>query len=92
MKITLRAVGQLEKNLGRSEIEFDLPESSTLADLLGSLEKDLGDGIPAELWNFKEHRFRGPVILMTDGSIVRDLKSALRDGQEWVACRVLVGG
>ena len=92
MQITLVAMGQLEKAFGGGRFDFEFSPGSTLADLLEKIGNDFSDRLPGSLWNRSARKFRGPVVLMSDGSALRDPAEALRDGQEIRVFKVLVGG
>lgn len=92
MRITLIAMGQMEKAFGGGRFDFDLPPGSTTADLLRAIGKDFSDRLPVSLWKRAESRFRGAVVLMSGGAALRDPAQPLRDGQEIRVFKVLVGG
>ena len=92
MEVLLTATGQLEKEFGGSRFRMEFPEGATLGDLLVRIDSDFGDALPRELWNRGARKFRGPVVLVSDGRVVRDSGLRLRKGQEIVLFKVLVGG
>lgn len=85
-------MGQLEKAFGGGEFEFDFPKGSSLAVLLRKIGEDFSERLPESLWNRAECRFRGPVVMMSDGAALRDPAGILRDGQEILLFKILVGG
>jgi sulfur carrier protein ThiS len=92
MKVDMVAMGHLEKDFGGKRFTFNLPPESTLADFLKRFGEELAGRIPAVLWNTDECRFRGPVVMMTNGAALRDPAAILQDGQEIQVFNVLVGG
>jgi len=85
-------MGQLEKDFGGGQFDFEFPPDSTLADLLAKIDDDFSDRLPESLWNRAERKFRGAVVMMSDGGALRDPARPLRDGQEIRLFKVLVGG
>jgi len=92
MQVTMIAMGQLEKELGGKRFCLDFAPGSTLADFLRKFGQEFADRIPGVLWNQAEGRFRGPVVMMTNGAALRNPAEILRDGQEILIFNVLVGG
>ena len=92
MKVKLVAMGNLEKELGSKLFTFDLAPGSRLADLMKKIGDELAGRIPPVLWNQEECRFRGPVVMMTNGKALRNPAESLREGQEILVFNVLVGG
>ena len=92
MRIQVTAFGGLCEHFGRETHEVDLPDGATLADLLVRVEEQWGDRVPASLWNSREHRFRGPVVIKVGERATRDRTAVLSDGQEVRLYRALVGG
>jgi len=92
MHVTLIAMWQLEKDLGGKQFTFDFLPGSTLADFLRKFGDTFAGRIPEALWNRVESRFRGPVVMMTNGVPLRNPAEILHDGQEIQVFKVLVGG
>jgi molybdopterin converting factor small subunit len=92
MLIRLTAFGELREHFGKETHEIELPTGATLADLLVCVEERWGDKLPASLWNDREHRFRGPVVIRVGERVTRDRTAVLSDGQGISFYRALVGG
>ena len=92
MKITLKGTGTLQEYFGREEHSLDLPHNSTVRELLVKVEEDWGSRLPAYLWDFKEHKFRGPVVVVVDKVVVRTPELKLKDGSEVQLVKALAGG
>ncbi len=92
MRVRLVAMGQLEKDFGGVRFDFEFAPGSTLADLLRKVGEDFSERLPESLWNRAECRFRGAVVMMSDGGPLRNPAGILRDGQEILIFKVLVGG
>jgi molybdopterin converting factor small subunit len=90
--VRVTAFGRLREVFGSDEHRVQLAEGATLAALLVALEDSFGDRLPASLWNRREHRFRGPVVLSVGGRIARGRDTALAEGEEIRIHQALVGG
>lgn len=92
MRVSLAAMGQLEKDFGGGTFAWEFPPGTTLAGLLRKIGEEFSDRLPESLWNRAECKFRGAVVMMSDGAALRDPAGTLRDGQEIRILKVLVGG
>ncbi len=92
MRIRVTAFGELCEHFGKETHVVELAEGATLADLLVRWEELWGERLPAGLWNRKQHRFRGPVVVRLGDRLTREWGTALADGQEVGLYRALVGG
>jgi hypothetical protein len=92
MRILLTAFGGLCEHFGKETHEVHLPGGATLADLLVLVEERWGRRLPASLWNSREHRFRGPVVIKVGERVTRDRTAVLSDGQGVRLYQALVGG
>jgi molybdopterin converting factor small subunit len=90
--VRVKAFGHLREIFGSHEQRVELSQGATLAALLVAIEDSFGDRLPASLWNRREHRFRGPVVLSVGGRIVRGRDTVLADGEEIGIHQALVGG
>jgi hypothetical protein len=72
MQVTLKGIGPMRDYLGEAPSIVELPEGSTLGDLLLCIERDFKEQLTGSIWNWAEHRFRGPVVIVLGHRIVRD--------------------
>lgn len=92
MLVTLRGIGHMREYLGDEPHAVDLPEGATLGDLLIRIEQDFKEQLTGSIWNWEGHRFRGPVVIVLGGRIVKDRTTPLQDQQEVCIHKALVGG
>lgn len=90
IRITLEARGALEQAFG-SPVCYELAEGATLGDLLERIGSEFGERL-GTLWNQREARFRGPVVIMDGKRAVRDRATPLRDQQVVSLFKAVVGG
>jgi len=92
MKIRLTMIGSMHKFLSRERIDLDLNENATLSDIYDALAEIAREETPSAIWNPAKKRFRGPVIVSTEGCTIKDENTRLHDGQEIEFKRFLIGG
>jgi sulfur carrier protein ThiS len=92
MRVCVKALGQMKQFLGEGSLEIELPEEATVKDFLRFLHENWRERFPAYLWNAKQRRFRGPVVIMVDRNVVRDPDTRLSDLCEIELHKVVVGG
>ena len=92
MKVTLKCGGYLRTLFGQEQEQVDLPENSTLQDLLYWIEEHHASAFPPRLWDFGEHSFRNPVVLVVNGKTAPDCTTPLRESEEVVALYPVAGG
>lgn len=92
MRIRLKAVGELREHFGREAQAMELPEGANFRSLLSAIGVRWGAGLPSQLWDSGEGKFRGAVYLVRDGHAVLDQATPLEDGEEIVVLRALSGG
>lgn len=92
IRVSLRAAGPMRECFGSAELDLDLPDGATLGDLLLRIEQDHGERLAGSIWNWREHRFRGPVVIMSGSRVLRDRAMALRDQQQVTFTKAVVGG
>jgi len=88
----LKSTGVFGRYLGTEAREFELPDGATLADFFDYFGRNLASEVPAYLWNEAEGAFRGPVIVIINGEVAQDGGTPIRDGQELVLFKPVVGG
>lgn len=91
IRVRLEPCGTLREAFGAPELAFELPEGASLGDLLDRIGAEHGERLAA-LWNLRERRFRGPVVIMTGTVVVKDRATPLRDQQTVSLHKAVVGG
>lgn len=92
MQVTIKGVGLMRDYLGEDPRVVELPNEATLGDLLGWIELNCKEQLTGSIWNWGEHRFRGPVVIVADHRVVKDRTTPLQDQQEVSFYKALVGG
>jgi molybdopterin converting factor small subunit len=92
MQVTLKGIGLMRDYLGEAPRQVELPEGATLGDLLDRIELDFKEQLTGSIWNWEEHRFRGPVVIVSDHRTIKDKATPLQDQQEVSFYKALVGG
>ncbi len=92
MKVIIKGIGDLRDYFGKAPREVALPEHAYLRDLLLYIEQEWGTNLPAYLWDFEKHQFRGPVFLVLNNKVMQNLDAPLRDGMEIHIMRAIAGG
>jgi molybdopterin converting factor small subunit len=91
IRVRLEPCGPLREAFGAPEYEYDLPDGASLGDLLDRIGAEHGERL-ASIWNQRERRFRGPVVIMTGTRVVKDRSTPLRDRQTVSLYKAVVGG
>lgn len=92
MKVRVKAIGTMMDYLGEETIDIHLTDGATLQNLFEYFDTHLSSLIPAFLWNKRKRQFRGPVVVTIDQTVVRNLKTPLKNGQEIQLVKAIVGG
>lgn len=92
MKITLEGTGILQEFFGKETHILEFPEVASILDLLSKIEEIWGSQMPAYLWDYESHHFRGPVVLVVNNVVVRDLSVLLKDNSSVQLVKALAGG
>ena len=92
MKVNIEAIGIMKNYFPFAQLEVTLGGQATLADLYHEIGISLGDKLPDAIWNREKSRFRGPVLLSSNGQLIKDDITCLHDGQKIELRRYLVGG
>jgi len=89
--VLLEPRGPLQTVFGAPEFAYELPDGATLGDLLDRIGAEHGERLES-MWNLRERRFRGPVVIMAGARVVRDRATPLRDRQRVSLFKAVVGG
>ena len=92
MKIKLEGTGDLKNYMGEDQTAIELEDHAVIADLLPIIEEKWGSAFPAHYWNWKKHRFRGPVVVVVNDVPVRGMDAQLNEGDHVQLVKALVGG
>lgn len=92
MHVFVTIEGALKNYFLRERMDLELPEQATLRDLLLCLDKEVTPDIGQPYWNHEKKKFRGPVIIRVEGTVLWDETTHLKDGQHIVIKRFLIGG
>ncbi len=92
MKVMVKGIGDLAEYFGKESRSVDLPDNGRVKDLLQAIEQTWGAGLPAYLWDFEKHQFRGPVMLVMNKKALQDLDALLQDGSDIRIMRAVAGG
>lgn len=92
MKIFLEGTGPLKEYMGKETLEIEVGADSTVADLYPVIDEHWGSVLPPHIWNSKKHNFRGAVIVVINGTPVRDINLKLNQGDQIQLVKVLTGG
>ena len=92
MKVTLKCSGYVREVLGQEREEVDLPENSTIQDLLHWIEEHHASRFPPRLWDFGQHRFRDPVVLVVNEKAASDHTTRLTESGEIAVLYPVAGG
>ena len=92
MKIRLTMSGTMYKFLSKEHIDLELKKGATLSDLYDALAEVAIHGAPSAIWNPAKKRFRGPIIVRSGDTVIKDENTRLKDGQKIEFKRFLIGG
>ncbi len=91
MTINVRAFGSLKHYLGEDRQHLELPEGATLQDLMHIINTKWGGVLPPQLWDANKTQFHG-VNILVNNTPVKELDTPLRENQEVLLVKVMVGG
>ena len=85
MKVQLRGLGMFRDRIGEAWRPIELPERTTVCDLLEAVKHRLDENVAALL-------LEANTIIMVDGKRVHDFSTPLRESQEVTILKVAIGG
>ena len=89
MKVDVKSFAHLRLALGQSPMTVDVPDGSTVADLMGVLTNHFGEAVRTAIWTKDGQNLK--VTPVVDGKAV-DLQMALRDGMMVVFMSIVAAG
>ena len=92
MQVEVRFAGLLRKYTGEQERVFDIPDGSTVGDLLLLIGNEYGSRLPKNLWDEESGRFHRSIRLARSGSPKLDETEVLRDGDKILLTFAMAGG
>lgn len=92
MQIRVQPAGVISQHFPEEVMVFTLEEKSTLSDLYDEIGYSIGGNLPESIWNKNKNRFRGPIIVASNGIVLKSEDTLLRDNQLIKLKRFLIGG
>ena len=92
MIVRLRVFGVISTRLGGAKAEVELPEGAVLRDLLDAIDARWGATLAPDFWEPGTKRFKGSVLLVSEGMDLMDESSPLADEQQVMVLMPVSGG
>lgn len=92
MKVKVIIHGILSDWLGTEEVCLELPQGASLRGLMHHLKESSSPKMPRQLWDPEKDAFVGQVLATRGAQPLRDLDSALEEGEEIHFFLLLAGG
>lgn len=92
MKVKTVFHGILSEWIGIKEAFWDLPQGSTLEDLISEIQRILHTRGPRQLWDPQEKGFAPQVVATKDGVVLTQKDAPLSDNEEIQFLLFLSGG
>ena len=95
MKVRVRTILGLTQVLGKKEIDFDLPEGSTVRDLLTRMVERWGNELSPHLFEPQSDHLLPYLRIMVNGQTIQFLngmETVLKDGDELLLIPLAAGG
>ena len=90
MKLFVEIQGTLQQCFSSDKITLSLKDRAHCKDMLLALEQMLHPEAAQSDWNFEQHAFRDPVLIINNGVSIWDMEMPLFDNQTIVIKRYLV--
>lgn len=92
MKIYYRAEGVMRSLLPDEQYSLELEAPSTLEQFCQAFGEKEAWRLPNSIWDSAKGKFRGPVVIKSDGTRVSRMDVPLHDGVEITLCLYIIGG
>jgi sulfur-carrier protein len=95
MKITIHTILEIKQALGQRLIEVDLPQDSTVEDLLAYMKKGWGEKLDFHLFNPDDGKVLDHLRIMVNGQTIHFLKgmdTPLKENDEVLIMPLVSGG
>ena len=95
MKVRVRTILGLTQVLGKKEIDFDLPEGSTVRDLLTRMVERWGNELSPHLFELQSDHLLPYLRIMVNGQTIQFLngmETVLKDDDELLFIPLAAGG
>jgi hypothetical protein len=92
MQVKVEPAGTIQKHFPGKIMFFTLRKDARLSDLYDEIGNSIGSSLPKSIWNHEKSRFRGPVIVASDNTVLKEEETLLRHNQLITLKRLLVGG
>jgi len=92
MLINFEAVGSLREHFGSEVVSVEMNNEEKIADILIIIKEKWGEVIPAFMWDTTKNDFRGPIIILVNGTVQMNRAFVLHQGDFIQLRKVMVGG
>lgn len=92
IQVTVQVAGTIKLFFSNTHFTLNLKNQATLKDLYMEIGNKYGDQLSESVWNHKKNKFRGPVVVSSQGDVLRKEQTVLRDDQCIKISRFLIGG
>jgi sulfur-carrier protein len=95
MKIIIHTILGIRQALGQKRIEVDLPQESTVDDLLAYMKKKWGEKLDAHLFHPDDGKVLDHLRIMVNGQTIqfpKGMNTLLKEGDEVLIMPLVSGG
>jgi len=93
MQVTVKFLGALRDQTGKTALRVELPAGATYRDLLDRIATDMESSLAAWAWDAERRVFSPRTMVLRDSSTqLREESTRLADGDEIVVLLPLAGG
>lgn len=77
---------------GQAQVDLELPEEATAADLMQEIGRRFADNIPHHMWDREKETFAPMVRILANGTVVNNLAQPLTEGGQYFFILAVAGG
>lgn len=92
MRIRVGLLGILGHYAGCQQVDLELSDRATVAEVVREVARRFGDRFPEEVWERGPGRFAPGISAFVDMAEVEDYGAPLRDGNEVLFVTIMAGG
>ena len=95
ISVKVQTILDLKKVLGKRELEFLVPERSTVTDLLRKMVERWGEELSSRLFEPGSHRLFAHIQIMVNGramAFLKGMETVLQDGDDVLILPPVAGG
>ena len=92
MEVILELDTVLQRHYPQKIFSIKVKDNGVLLDLFQSIGRLEKPRLSESVWNYREDRFRGPVLITSGGRVMKDGNEKLFNGQHIKFRRCIVGG